>query len=327
MNNIDKILEKAFILFCLLVLINLTIQHIYAASSVNTSVSVSDHTHQDAYGNATLNDPTNRLVVTSTTPAINLTIASTTTNPTIDYSALITGGTGTIGAMTLTANNAYGVIIAIPQSVITNTNTSWDGIMNAPTPTTLTLPTVSGENRTLSEAIEFGLPDVGLTFSRAIKITFPNQGGKRIGYIRTGINFTDINTACNSANDQAIMDAQFTGSITDCKITSGNDLIIWTKHFTKFATFSSTSTSSGDSPLAPLTSNTTSNPVCNDSKPVSAPVLLPAKPGKNSVTLTWEKAKDPVTPMLLHMGLLQRLWNMAIRMQEDEILLRVKLRV
>ena len=36
-------------------------------------------------------------------------------------------------------------------------------------------------------------------------------------------------------------------------------------------------------------------PVCNDSKPASAPTLLSASAGTNSVTLTWSKAQDPVT--------------------------------
>jgi len=42
-----------------------------------------------------------------------------------------------------------------------------------------------------------------------------------------------------------------------------------------------------------------SAPVCNDSKPGSAPTLLSASAGTNSVTLTWSKALDPATYYLV----------------------------
>jgi hypothetical protein len=43
-------------------------------------------------------------------------------------------------------------------------------------------------------------------------------------------------------------------------------------------------------------------PVCNDTKPGSAPVLLSAVAGANSVTLTWAKATDPVSYYLMTFG-------------------------
>jgi len=43
-------------------------------------------------------------------------------------------------------------------------------------------------------------------------------------------------------------------------------------------------------------------PVCNDQKPGSAPVLLSAIAGINSVTLTWAKATDPVSYYLMTFG-------------------------
>ena len=45
-----------------------------------------------------------------------------------------------------------------------------------------------------------------------------------------------------------------------------------------------------------------SAPVCNDTKPGSAPSLLSAIAGTNSVTLTWSEAKDPVTYYLVAYG-------------------------
>lgn len=46
-----------------------------------------------------------------------------------------------------------------------------------------------------------------------------------------------------------------------------------------------------------------STPACNDAKPGSAPVLhLTTSSGPNSITLYWEKAKDPVTYYLVTFG-------------------------
>ena len=51
-------------------------------------------------------------------------------------------------------------------------------------------------------------------------------------------------------------------------------------------------------------SNSTVNePLCTDAKPGNGPKLLSAVPDENMVTLTWEKAKDPVTYYLVSYGL------------------------
>ena len=58
---------------------------------------------------------------------------------------------------------------------------------------------------------------------------------------------------------------------------------------------SSSSSSSG-------TGGTSGPTICNDQKPGSAPTLLSAIAGYNSVTLTWSKASDPVTYYLVAYG-------------------------
>ena len=60
-----------------------------------------------------------------------------------------------------------------------------------------------------------------------------------------------------------------------------------------------TSTSAGDGGGG---GGSASAPVCNDSKPGSAPTLLSASAGTNSVTLTWSKATNPVTKYLIAYG-------------------------
>jgi|GEM_PF-3075902 len=72
-------------------------------------------------------------------------------------------------------------------------------------------------------------------------------------------------------------------------------------HFTKYkideATQTTNSSSNNDGG-----STSASAPVCNDSKPGSAPVLLSVVAGVNSVTLSWSKSTNPVSYYLVAYG-------------------------
>ena len=69
-----------------------------------------------------------------------------------------------------------------------------------------------------------------------------------------------------------------------------------------FATTSTTTTTSDSGTVAGASTSSPSAPVCNDIKPRSAPVLISAVAGTNSVTLTWSKASDPVSYYLMTFG-------------------------
>ncbi|MEK7626798.1 MAG: peptidoglycan-binding protein [Patescibacteria group bacterium] len=199
----------------------------------------------DSNGTATIDSTTPQVVITNPTQVVNLTIDSGTTDPTIDVSAFITGGTGTLPAITITSANAGNVNVAVPSStVVTSADTTWNGIIAAPTVTTVTLPETSGETKTLSTAIEVGFTGAKLSFDKAVRILLPGQAGKRAGYVRTGVNFTEITSIC-SADSQTTGDALVADG--DCKIDVGSDLVIWTKHFTSFATYTQSSTLSSSS--------------------------------------------------------------------------------
>ncbi len=192
----------------------------------------------DNSGAATVDSTTPQVVITNPTQAVDVTIESGTTNPTIDVSSFITGGTGTLPEINITSANAN---VTIPAStVVTSADITWNGIIAAPTVTTVTLPETSGETKTLSTAIEVGFTGAKLSFDKAVRILLPGQAGKRAGYIRTGIDFTEITSTC-------IADNQATGNALvvdgDCKIDVGSDLVIWTKHFTTFATYTQTTVS------------------------------------------------------------------------------------
>ena len=69
----------------------------------------------------------------------------------------------------------------------------------------------------------------------------------------------------------------------------------------KSFTTKSVTTSGGE--VAGTSISSSSSSVCNDSKPGSAPILVSAVSyGPNEVTLTWSKARDPVTYYLVAFG-------------------------
>ncbi|MFH0951424.1 MAG: lamin tail domain-containing protein [bacterium] len=131
------------------------------------------------------------------------------------------------------------VTVTIPTNTTVTGPVGWTGTMNAPTivNNVVSAPSIEGYNTTVNSVIEIGFLDVKLVFDKAAKVTLPGQAGKRVGYARTGEAFTEITTVC-VANDQATGDAL--PAEGDCKYDDGTDLIIWTKHFTQFATFTAT---------------------------------------------------------------------------------------
>lgn len=181
----------------------------------------------DENGNAVIDNDTPQVLIKNQSQSVSVTIANGTTNPTINVGPLISGGTGTLPQITISGQNAN---IAIPATTITSADSSWNGVISAPTVTTISL----SEGETLSTAIQVGFTGAKLSFDKAVRILLPGQVGKRAGYIRTGIAFTEITSVC-SADNQTIGDALPVDG--DCKIDVGGDLVIWTKHFTKFATY------------------------------------------------------------------------------------------
>ncbi|MFA6184601.1 MAG: fibronectin type III domain-containing protein [Candidatus Shapirobacteria bacterium] len=263
-------------------------------------------------GTATISSNNQYLAVitNSTTPA-NITINSGITSPTIDFSGFISSGSGTLPEVNILANNVNGVGISIQASTsISSTDIGWDGMMLAPTAISTTIPEVSGETRTVETAIDVGVTDVKLSFDKAVRILFPDQAGNRVGYLRSAIPFTEITTTCGSDSGATL------GVDEDCKIDVGNDLVVWTRHFTKFIVFSSVSTitptpTPTPTPTSsPSTSTSTSSisstgwaaPACSATKPGGTPIITNTINGDNSVTLTWSKASNPVTKYLIAYG-------------------------
>ena len=125
----------------------------------------------------------------------------------------------------------------MPAGTVVTGDSGWDGVIHPPTVTTdYALTADSGYTATAVRAVEIGAHDYMLTFDKGIRIVFTGRAGKLVGWSRGGL-FTPISTAC-SADEQAQADALPEGG--DCKIDSGSDLIVWTKHFTSFVVYTQT---------------------------------------------------------------------------------------
>lgn len=124
------------------------------------------------------------------------------------------------------------VTVEIPEDVVVTGPSGWDGEIIAPTVVTTTVkPTV--ENNfvaTVVTSIEVGSPDHALVFDKPVKLVFEGQAGNLVGWSRAGV-FTAITDECDSKTDPTLEDG------ADCFTEDDGHLIVWTKHFTTFTTY------------------------------------------------------------------------------------------
>jgi 3',5'-cyclic AMP phosphodiesterase CpdA len=134
-----------------------------------------------------------------------------------------------------------GVLVQMPQNLTISGPTAWDGNFNAPSIQSADQVTVPG-NASISAVVEVGCGDGSLSFDRAVRLLLPGQAGKRVGYVRGGV-FTEIARVCEQ-DGQTWADASLPAA-GEGKIDAGGDLVIWTKHFTKFVSYTQTSSGGG----------------------------------------------------------------------------------
>ena len=180
-------------------------------------------------------------------------VSATTENPNVPVSSaplqvIVPAG---VSNTALTTNPVNGVV-TVPQVIVQTTTSqgnvdvaipdgtrvtgpqNWDGTINLPQVlenSSVTIPPDGETPATVSAVIEIGLADTTLTFNKPVRILLAGQGGKKAGWIQNN-NFTPI-TYQMSADSAAAL-----GIYDDGYLTVGNDLVIWTKHFTTFVAYS-----------------------------------------------------------------------------------------
>lgn len=130
------------------------------------------------------------------------------------------------------------VNVEIPANTNVTADSGRDGIIHVPT-IQATSSVTAGSNQTISSVIEIWYAAGSLTFDKAVRILIPGQAGKKVGYTIDWWTLTEITTTCTE-DDQTWADANLSDG-GDCKKDVGSDLVIWTKHFTQFATYTSSS--------------------------------------------------------------------------------------
>ncbi|MEK9165468.1 MAG: DUF5011 domain-containing protein, partial [Patescibacteria group bacterium] len=174
----------------------------------------------------------------------SINVPATVTNAKLNVSALVSGDTTKsaviLSNLTVNSDTTLGEIsIQIPQSTQVSGSSAWTGEVNLPQiqeNSTVNITPNSGYTAQTSSVIEIGFGDILLSFDKAVRIKITGQANKYVGYSRGGV-FTPITNLCSADSQTAGDGLPVEG---DCKIDVGSDIIIWTKHFTRFATYTQT---------------------------------------------------------------------------------------
>ncbi len=138
-----------------------------------------------------------------------------------------------------------GFSLIIPAGTVITGTSTWNGQIDPPAVKTALSSYPEKEDYTteILSMIEVGFSSGKLTLSQAAKLILSGEHNKLIGYTRPGEPFTEITAVCGE-NSQAWADANLSAE-GDCKINSNNDLVVWTKHLTSFATYTQTAINHG----------------------------------------------------------------------------------
>jgi len=171
-------------------------------------------------------------VATPTTFVVHIIAATETLSiSTTDNGDGTKTGTKTNSVVSATSTPAGDMEIEMPENLAVTGPSGWDGSLALPTATTTYTLTADPESTaTAVAAIEIGAGDTHLEFDKAVKLTFAGQAGKLIGWSQTGV-FHKITAVCDSATNPTL------AAGADCAIDVGSDLVVWTKHFSTFITY------------------------------------------------------------------------------------------
>ena len=119
---------------------------------------------------------------------------------------------------------------------------SWDGFFKIFYPAESSDISVDGQDVNLAKKI--GSAVTQLSLSKPSQLTIGSKAGQNAGYA-TNDGVDTITKTCTENSLSSVSDQL--SSNDDCKIDSGDDLILWTNHFTTFFTSTSTSESQNNS--------------------------------------------------------------------------------
>ncbi|QGQ94658.1 hypothetical protein EHS13_07030 [Paenibacillus psychroresistens] len=140
------------------------------------------------------------------------------------------------------------VNVSFPSGVTISAPSTWDGTIKLPAVQANNSVFISNSN--VSAVIEVGVADMTLTFDKAVRLLIPNQAYKSAGFVKEGV-FASIDNTISADTQEAADADQKIAAGGEAKINVGNDLVIWTEHFTKFVSYTTNSPSNPPNPSSP----------------------------------------------------------------------------
>ncbi len=138
---------------------------------------------------------------------------------------------------TVSVTQAGDIRMTIPAATRVEAENGWDGTIALPRLISNSLIKVNNAN--VNQIIEVGSTDYSLSFDKPVRLVFPNLAGKAIGFADKNGNLQEITSILPADTYE---EAEKLQPGKDARIDVGNDLIVWTKHFTKFVAYTKAST-------------------------------------------------------------------------------------
>jgi uncharacterized protein YjdB len=148
-------------------------------------------------------------------------------------------------ATTDTSLSSKPIELSIPKGATITAPEDWNGTINVPTVEPVDSVKVQpdpGKKVTVNSVIEVGYGDTELIFDKALRLVIPDQAGKDAGYYREGKFYKIPSLPSYAKDNQDWADVNIAPG-KDGKMDVGSDLVIWTKHFTKFISYTQTDVS------------------------------------------------------------------------------------
>ena len=233
------------------------------------------------------------IVVQGNNTAANITVPSTITNATLDISENLNVSTGNAtlaGLITIVANTSSAGIITVqlPAGITVSGNVSvWNGTINMLQVKSVSTvsPADSGYTASVSKVIEVGADSVELVLNKAVRINLSGEGGKMVGWSRGSTTVNKITNVC-AVDSQAWADANVSAD-SECVYDygAGSDIILWTKHFTSFVTYTETVTPAATTTASHPSSSSSSGGVILDTDPSIDMIYSPLPIGTTVMAL------------------------------------------
>ncbi len=235
------------IYFIIIILLNINTQNAMASEvfgNISNAATVSN-----TISGSILNVTVNGITLSNNSPSVSLSNSSTgifslsipdnVTNTTLDMSSLVSGNRALMPVTVFAAGNINNVpvSITIPSgTTVTAATTTWDGIISLPrTSSSIVTPTAAvGNSLTITSSIEMGSQLFRINFSNSVRLVFGGLSNNYVGYMN-GSTFVPIVNSC-AIDSQAWADVSLATN-GECYMPQGSNLIIWTKHFTTFGTY------------------------------------------------------------------------------------------